>query len=139
MTNLTKCDTGTVAVPKRLTNVNSSRLEALGFISSIVIHNTDTKSGSGRLRIYDAATGASLGTHGLATLAPHSEAVMDANSFETGDENGPIVPTANTNYYNIEMEDAQFEGHMQHLLYNTNSFVVTDMTTVCTLEAIVGN
>ena len=134
MTNLTQCDVGTTSTPAQIMYFNSSRLEALGFISSLVIHNGDTKTASaGRLRFYDAATGANLGTVGLATIAPHAEIVGDANAFETADPNGPVAPPESRTNYNLVWEESQITGRMQHFLNNTNTFINSDLTTVCTL------
>lgn len=129
LTNLSTCDSGITAVPKRVANVHSSLLGGAGYPSSIVVYNTSTVAAPVLLNVADAATGATLGTYSSTPIPGNGQLVLPVSALETA-----IGISPSTVHYIVTVQNL-FTGYLQHLLNNTQVGVITDMSTVCTFPA----
>ena len=132
LTNLSTCSAGVTADQSVLSGVHSS-LIAAGFPSSVAINNTGSATTSVSLGIHDAATGTKLGTYVSPSIPADGQAVIAMTTMEAAIG---VVPTSTMYHYVIKVE-GQFEGFLQHLVNNIQAGVITDMTTVCALDASV--
>ncbi len=132
LTNLSTCSAGVKADQTVLSGVHSS-LIAAGFPSSVVINNTGSTMTSASLGIHDAATGTKLGTYVSPSIPANGQVVIPMTTMEAFIG---VVPTSTMYHYVIKVE-GQFDGFLQHLVNNIQAGVITDMTTVCALDASV--
>lgn len=133
LTNLSTCALGSGADPRVVAAVHSSRLGAGGFASTVVVANTGDASGRASLGLYDARNGNKLGTYETASIAAGGKAVIEVSTIETGLN---LVPSAEQFHYIVKLEGS-FAGFLQHLVNNVRANVITDMTTMCTLDGSV--
>ncbi|MDX2145390.1 MAG: DUF4185 domain-containing protein [Rhodospirillaceae bacterium] len=130
LTNLSTCDAGIKSDIAQISGVHSSLLAA-NYPSSVAIANTGAAAIAPKLGIYDANTGARLGTYTSASIAPGGQAIVSVTAMEAG---AGIAPTA-VQYHYVVKADGVFTGFLQHLVDNRQVGVITDMTTVCALAA----
>ncbi|MEQ9447943.1 MAG: hypothetical protein RLN70_03440, partial [Rhodospirillaceae bacterium] len=97
-----------------------------------VIHNTGTSETAVDLGIYDAVSGARLGTYTTGNIPPNAQAVVSMAEIEADTVPSPIVPASGRFHY-VVRADTAFTGYMRHLVENTASAVTTDMTAACEL------
>jgi len=133
LTNLSTCALGTGADPGAVAAVHSSRLGTGGFASTVVVANTGGTAGRASLGIYDARNGNKLGTFETANIAAGGKAMIEVATIEAGLN---LVPDADQFHYVVKLEGA-FTGFLQHLVHNARANVITDMTTICTLDGSV--
>ena len=130
LTNASSCDAGVQRAPSRLGNVHSSLL-AGGFPSTIVIQNTGSAAASAALGVYDARSGAKLGTYMTASIPADGQLLLAMTTVEA---TAHINPDAGLFHYDVRLEN-DFMGSLQHLVDNKRVGVMTDMTTTCSLQA----
>lgn len=128
LTNLSTCPAGVTADAGSLSGVHTSLL-ANGYPSTLVVNNTGSAAQSVTLGIYDAATGAKLGTYATASIPAGGDVVLAVTTIEAS---AGIHPTSSQYHYVVKAESA-FTGFMQNLVNNTQAGVITDMTTACAL------
>lgn len=129
LANLTNCDTGLTANTGKLPSVHSSVLNNR-HPSTINFYNTGSAPASPVLQIFNAATGARLGTYTTAAVAPGTLATIPVGLIEAG---AGIAPSGSMQEYNIRLEYA-FTGIVQHLVNNSSDGSVADMTLACALK-----
>lgn len=132
LTNLSTCDSLPTAARTILTNVHSSLLQA-GYPSQVVIFNTGTATANATLGIYDAASGARIGTYAANGIPANGQAILTITNME----NAAGISPNGRYHYNIKIENA-FTGFLQHLVNNQLSGVTADMTEVCPLVRTAG-
>ena len=130
LSNLTACDTGVASLGKTLINVHSSQLSA-NYPSTVILTNTNTKKSALRIEIYEAA-GFYAGSFPTPIIQAGGELTMSADAMEAA---AKITPRKGTTHYVIRLGKAYdgtyFTGFLQHLVKNTKSGVIADMTAVC--------
>lgn len=131
LTNLSTCKSGITAVPSKLSGVHSSILRD-GFPSSVVVSNTGATAQSATLGIYDARDGTKMGTYSTSAVPADGQLVLDMTVMEA---DARVSPGTDIYHYVIQAEGA-FDGYLQHLVNNTRVGVITDMTTVCSLDGV---
>ncbi|MBL8643504.1 MAG: VCBS repeat-containing protein [Rhodospirillaceae bacterium] len=128
LTNLSTCNTAGTADARQINSVHSTILD-FGFPSSVVVNNTGANAATVRLGVFDATTGARLGTYTTPSVAGGGHAMISVSAIQ---ESAGITPSSSQYHYVIKAEGV-FNGYLQHLVNNKSSGVITDMTTVCPL------
>ena len=128
LTNLSTCDTGTTTDPKLLISVHSSLTQS-GYPSTVVVHNTGSTNVNVSLGIYDARNNTRIATVATGTLQPNAQKIATVAEMEA---TAHVAPGAGMYRYIIK-PDTSFSGYLQHLVNNTASGLITDMTAVCRL------
>lgn len=126
LTNLSTCAKGVTASPTKLSGVHSSLLPAAP--STVVVHNTGATAAAVTLAVYDARDGSPRGTYTTREISSGGQAMISIADIEAA----VGAPTAGLYHYIIEAE-APFTGFVQHLVVNSETGVVTDMTATCAL------
>ncbi|MBL8629981.1 MAG: VCBS repeat-containing protein [Rhodospirillaceae bacterium] len=134
LTNLSTCASGVTADATKLNAVHTSTVGDVGYPSSIVVNNTGAVAVSVTLGIYDATTGAKLGTYTASAVPAGGRTVLAMSTIETG---ANIAPSTNRYHYVVKAEST-FTGFLQHLLNNVKAGVITDLTTACALTVSSG-
>jgi len=132
LTNLSTCATGTTSDSAKLSAVHSTLLD-YGFPSSVAVNNISTVAASATLGIYDANTGAKLGTYTTASVPANGQLIVAINTIETAIGRTPT----SVMYHYVIKQEGTFTGFLQHLVNNKQAGVVTDMTTACALDGVV--
>ena len=130
LTNLSSCNASVGANATRLTNVHTSILDN-GYPSSVAIANTGSTAAAATLAIFNAATGARLGTYTSPSIPSGGQVVITVSSIET---QAGLTPGSGQFHYVVSIEGS-FRGFLQHLVNNQRAGVITDMTTSCELGA----
>jgi V8-like Glu-specific endopeptidase len=128
ITNMSACDSMTGA-QKTLIDVHSSLVPS--HPASIVIHNTGSAAANISLGVYNAATGARIGTYNAGSVPANAQKLTTVAAME---KSSGFSPGSNVYHYNIKADTA-FTGYLQHWLHNTGSNVITEMTATCTITA----
>jgi hypothetical protein len=134
LTNLSTCSAGVTTNTTQLINVHSSILNE-GFPSTVVVMNTGAVTTNATLGVYDASTGARLGTGTLpvSNLPAGGQTQIPISAIESS---LGISPTAAAIYHYIIKVETGSNVLLQHLVNNRRVGVLTDMTTTCSLEPI---
>jgi hypothetical protein len=125
-TNLSTCDSGVTANARRVANVHSSLL-VNNFPSTLAITNTGTSAATATLGIFDSTNGARLGTYNTASIPAAAQVQIGVTTIQTA---VGLSPSSSQFHYTFVIENS-FTGSIQHLVTNTRSGVITDMTTTC--------
>ncbi len=127
LTDISGCSNGLSSDVLYLNNVHTSLINE--YPSAIIVHNTGTKSGSAIVGVYAGITGVRLGGVIVPNIAANADAV-----FSIKDAEGVlgIKPGPTDVHYNLVME-SDFQGYLQHILYNSRSGVITNMTPKCAM------
>ncbi len=131
LANLSTCSSGATTNRTQINNVHSSLLQA-DYPSAIVVTNTATAAASVQLGIFDAGTGARLGTFATGTVAANGQATIAVSTIEA---TARITPAAGAYHYIIKSE-GPFTGYLQHLVENKLAGFTSDLSTVCPLRAV---
>lgn len=129
ITNVTACETRLKSDPASLMNVHTSRLPA--FPATIIVHNTGASEAELSLDVHDAGSGALLGIYKSGLIPANSQISLTASQIEF---RAGIFPAPSQFQYNLVMREP-FTGTLQHLVTNTATGTVTDMTGYCALTA----
>lgn len=127
--NLSNCDTGLTTNAGKIANVHSSVLDG-SYPSTVIIYNTGATASAVSLGVYNAKTGARLGTFATPGIRPGTLASFGANAIETG---ARITPSTSIKEYVLKVE-SPFAGTVQHLVSNQDAGVLADMTAACPLK-----
>ncbi len=130
LTNLTTCNASVAADARQLMNVHSSLLSSI-YPSSIVVNNTGSANSRAFIGIYDATTGAKLGTYLTNIISAEGHALLQIAQVEAG---ANVQPGTTIYHYVLKLEGS-FTGYLQHLVNNKSTGVITDMTTTCLMKA----
>ncbi|MCA0201223.1 MAG: M23 family metallopeptidase [Proteobacteria bacterium] len=127
LSNLSTCSSGAGVSRTKLSGVQSSLISD-GNISFVVLHNTGATAAPVNLAIYDARDGQRRGTYATAAIASGGQATISVREIEA------VIgaPPAGLYHYIIEAE-APFSGFVQHLVADSETGAVTDMTATCAL------
>ncbi len=128
LTNMTMCDSKVTSNPTLLFGVHSSLISA-GYPSYIVVHNTDLNSTTVTLGVYDANTGAKLGTITTPSINGNGQYIQSVVKLE-GLATPALHPSSATFHYIFKVESS-FHGSLQHFVNNTATGVVTDLSSSC--------
>lgn len=130
LSNLTSCDSTTPDGTSRLMDVHASVLDGV-FPSAVMVYNAGATAAAATIGVYDAATGAKIGSYKSATVPPSGQVVVPVATIE---KNAQIVPALTRPQYNLAIE-GDFAGTLRHLLTNVRPAIITDVTTACVLVA----
>ena len=130
LSNLTACGYGNGSNPLVVSGVHSSQIGGFGYPSSIIVRPVGSVPAPVTLGIYDAATGAKLGTYTTAEIPVDAALKLDMATLESG---ANIPPTARVGHYVVKAE-AIVGGFLQHIVTNEKSGVITDLTRQCMLD-----
>jgi virginiamycin B lyase len=130
LTNLTTCNASVAADARQLMNVHSSLLSG-PYPSSVVVNNTTAASARATIGIFDATTGARLGTYSSGDVGAGGHVIVPIDEIEAA---ANINPGSTIYHYVLKLEGS-FSGYLQHLVNNKSSGVITDMTTTCLMKA----
>lgn len=128
LTNASTCDVGVSASATQAANVHSPLIA--GYASSIVLTNTGTAAASATLGLYDAATGQRRGSYVTAPVPGGGQLTLAMAQLQTG----LSAPAGGVLHYVVKIENA-FPGFLQHLVNNTGTGIVSDLTAACALPA----
>lgn len=133
LTNLSTCDAGVGIESSQLINVHSTLLGG-NFPSTIVINNTGTSAANVSLGVYDATTGTKLGSgnYAVPNIPANGQTRVLMSTIE---QSLGISPNAGAIYHYVVKSETTFQGYLQHLVNNAQVGVITDMTTVCGMNA----
>lgn len=131
LTNLSTCSSGATINRTQVNNVHSSLLQA-DYPSSIVVTNTATAAAPVQLGVFDATSGARLGTYATPPVAANGQLSIAVSTIEAG---ARITPAAGAYHYIVKAE-APFTGYLQHLVESKLAGVTSDLSTVCPLRAV---
>ena len=128
VTNISSCDV-TALAPTTATNVHSSILQS-NYPSAVVVHNTGGAGATPTLSIYNAQSGALLGTYRPSSpIPPNGQLILNIPQIEAG---AGISPGTSIYHYNIRLAGST-SGYLQHLVNNAAAGVTSDMSVGCTL------
>ena len=128
ITNLSGCDNGVTNNGSSLANVHTSLLED-GFPSIVMIYNTGPAATVLTIGIFDASSGARLGTYTTSRIDAGGQAAVRVSAMEAA---ARIKPPSGSYHYTLKVEST-FTGVLQHFVNNVQAAMITDMTTVCAL------
>jgi virginiamycin B lyase len=130
LTNLTTCNASVTADSRQLMNVHSSLLSA-SYPSSIVVNNSGPTAQRVLIGLYDATTGAKLGTYVSDSISAEGHILLTIDQIENG---ANVKPGATIYHYVLKLE-SELNGYLQHLVNNKSTGVITNMTTMCLMKA----
>ncbi|MGE3334874.1 MAG: hypothetical protein AB7I36_14605 [Rhodospirillaceae bacterium] len=127
LTNLSTCAAGVSASSTKVTGVLSSLLSAAA-VSTLAVHNSGAVATSATFGIYDARDGQRRGTYTTAVIASGGQVTISVAEIET------VIgaPSSGLTHYIIAAE-SPFSGFVQHLVTDTETGLITDMTATCAL------
>ncbi len=131
LTNLSTCSTGATINRTQVNNVHSSLLQA-DYPSTVIVTNTAAAESPVQLGVFDATSGARLGTYVTATVPANGQLSIAVPTIEAG---ARITPAAGANHYNLKAEGS-FTGYLQHVVNSKLAGLSADLTTVCPLRVI---
>ncbi len=134
LTNLSTCGAGVTADPDLLLGVHTSLLD-VGYPSTVVVNNTGVAPMSVELGLIDPSTGIKLGTFSTDVIPANAKAFVSVSDMEAA---LGIEPSANMYHYIVKSESV-FSGFLQHLVFNQQAGVITDMTALCRLPLLAQN
>ena len=132
LTNLSTCIPSEAHGARRLANVHSTLLDDQ-YPSSVVVSNTGFIAASVDLGIYNAASGIKIGTYTTKVIPSNGMKILKVTDIENSAQLPPPVDSSDFHYV-IKIE-SPFTGFLQHVVSNTRSGVITDMTTTCRLNS----
>lgn len=107
-------------------NVIGSRTTDVGQ-SYIRLHNTSDEKGRARVSLRDSETGARLGRWISPLIPAHASVQFNVARLESEASAEQVIATDERTYYNLVVE-SEFEGSMQHVLWQRTAGVITNMT-----------
>lgn len=127
--NLSNCDTGLTTNAGKLANVHSSVLDG-SYPSTVIFYNSAATAATVSVGVFDARTGARLGTYTTPSIAPGTQAAVGTAAIEAV---ARITPSTAAKEYTLKVESS-FTGTVQHLLNNQAAGLLSDMTAACPLK-----
>jgi len=129
LTNLSGCGNGISNDVLHMNGVHSSRIP--DYPSVVYAHNLGKKAADITISIYDADTGTRIGGIVIPAVPPNASAAFRMGEVETALS---FVPAATQFHYNL-VQEGDFPGYLQHVVYNTGAGVITNMTAKCAFPA----
>ena len=111
---------------KVFNNVLSSRTTGVGE-AYIRLYNSSSEAGSARVTLRDAETGAQLGKWTSPNIPVHASFQFNVSRLETEAVSGTVIARDDRSYYNLVVE-SDFDGAMQHVLWQQAAGVLSNMT-----------
>ena len=125
LTDVAGCSNGLSSDVLHLNNVHTSLVG--DYPSAIIVHNIASKAGSAIVGVYSATTGTRLGGIIVPNIPPNADAV-----FSVKDAEGVLGVQPTEGHFNLVLE-SDFQGYLQHILYNNRSGVLANMTAKCAM------
>jgi len=136
VSNVTVCSGGAPAMGAAKFMANLHTAAVADMPSHLVFYNAGSRTASPSFRVYDAASGAFLGSVATGSIAPRSAyAVTAADLFSSAfNYANPdfLRGGGRTPFVNLERR-AEFEGMVTHTIAQPKAGTLTDMTTACVL------
>ncbi len=129
LTNLSTCEAGVSSNTALAANVHSSLLDT-NYPSTVAVNNTGSAAQAFTLGVFDARSGARLGTATTAAIPANGQLLLAVSAIERAIN---LTPAGALFHYVVKLESGT--GFLQHLVNNQARAVITDMTTVCQLPA----
>lgn len=107
-------------------NVIGSRATDVGQ-SYIRLHNTSDEEGRARVSLRDSETGQRLGRWISPLIPAHASVQFNVERLESEAAAEQAIATDERTYYNLVVE-SEFEGSMQHVLWQRSAGVLSNMT-----------
>lgn len=107
-------------------NVIGSRVTGVGQ-SFVRLHNATADAGRVRVTLRDAESGAQLGRWTSPNIPAHASFQFNVDRLEAEAISDVQIATDERIYYNLVVE-SDFEGAMQHILWQRTSGVISNMT-----------
>lgn len=107
-------------------NVIGSRTTEVGQ-SFVRLHNETNKAGRARIALLDAETGARLGRWTSPNIPAHASFQFNVDRLEREAVADVQIASDQRVYYNLVVE-ADFDGSMQHVLWQRTAGVISNMT-----------
>ena len=107
-------------------NVIGSRTTDVGQ-SFIRLHNTSDEAGRAHISLRDSETGARLGRWSSPNVPAHASFQFNVERLESEATAEQVIATDERTYYNLVVE-SEFEGSMQHVLWQKTAGVISNMT-----------
>ncbi len=107
-------------------NVIGSRTTDVGQ-SFIRLYNSSDEDGRARVSLRDSETGARLGRWISPNIPAHASFQFNVSKLESEAAADVAIATDERTYYNLVVE-TEFEGSMQHVLWQRNAGVISNMT-----------
>lgn len=111
---------------KVFNNVIGSRTTDVGE-SYIRLHNASTEAGQAKVILRDAETGAQLGRWTSPHIPAHASFQFNVSQLESEAEANAVIARDDRTYYNLLVE-SNFDGSMQHVLWQRTAGVLSNMT-----------
>ena len=127
--NLSSCDTGLTTNAGKLAHVHSSVLDD-SYPSTVIFYNSGAASAVVSAGLFNARTGARLGTFTTPSIPPGTQAAFDARTIETV---ARFTPTTSIKEYTVKVEST-FTGTVQHIVNNQDAGALADMTPACPIK-----
>lgn len=107
-------------------NVIGSRVTEVGQ-SFVRLHNTADQAGRARVSLRDAETGVQLGRWTSPSIPPHASFQFSVDRLESEAVGDVEIASDERVYLNLVVE-SDFEGSMQHILWQRTAGVISNMT-----------
>lgn len=130
LTNLSTCGAGVARAGRQIAGIHTSNLDE-GYPASVIVQNAGAIPGAARIGIYNARDGQRLGSYTTAEISVDGELILSVSALERG---AGVVPAWDMGHWVLKIEN-DFAGTLQQMFINLRAAVVSDMTTVCTLNA----
>jgi len=125
LTNTSGCGNGVSNDVVHLNSVHSSLF--VNYPSVVFAHNAGSKPANAVIAVYDAANGNKLGGVVIPGIPANATAAFRLNEVEAA---LGITPAPGQFHYNL-VQEGDFPGYLQHLVYNTAAGLITNMTAKC--------
>jgi V8-like Glu-specific endopeptidase len=125
LTNLTGCGNGVSTDVIHLNGVHSSRIP--DYPSVVFLHNVGSKATDSIIGVYDADNGQRIGGIIIPAVPANATAAFRMNEVEAALS---FTPQGHQFHYNL-VQESDFPGYLQHMVYNTRAGLITNMTAKC--------
>lgn len=129
LTNVSSCGNGSANDVLHLNNVHSSLIAA--YPSVIMAHNIGAGPSDVVIGVYISETGARIGGVRIPAVPPNASASFHIHDVEAALGFTPAHPQG-PYHYNL-VQEGDFPGYLQHLVYNNVADIITNMTGKCVL------
>lgn len=107
-------------------NVIGSRVTGVGQ-SFVRLHNATGEAGRARISLLDAETGTQLGRWVSPSIPAHASFQFNVDRLEREAVADVVIASDDRVYYNLVVE-SDFDGSMQHILWQRTAGVISNMT-----------
>jgi len=129
LTNLSGCGNGWSKDVLHTSNVHSSVVK--DYPSVIVVHNLDVKAADATLAFYDSKTGNRIGGVKIPSIPSDAAVAFAITDAEKAMGFSPSSSISNyQDHYNV-IQEGDFLGYFEHLVYNNGAGVITNLSAKC--------